>query len=55
MSDHIAHLLDEARRYAHMRIDQRCEYELQLHAVRVESARRSVGQRFRWANWNSAK
>lgn len=51
MSDHIAHLLDEARRYAHMRIDQRCNFELQKHAVRVETARRSVGQKFRWVRF----
>lgn len=55
MSDHIKHLLAEARRYAHFRIDQRCNFELEAHDRRVESARRSVGQRFRWANWNSAK
>jgi hypothetical protein len=49
VSDNIKHLFAEALRYAHMRIDQRCDFELQAHDRRVEAARRSVGQTFRWA------
>lgn len=48
MSDHIKHLLAEALRYTHMRIDQLADWHLEQHDRNVESARRSLGQRRRW-------
>jgi hypothetical protein len=51
MNDHIRHLLAEALRYTHFRIDQMTDWHLDQHDRAVESARRSIGQKFRWARF----
>lgn len=49
MSPTIQAMLAELRERVYLRIDQYIEHALREHDRRVETARRSTGQTFRWA------